>query len=229
MSDIQNNSQNSQAQNTQDPNAQNNTDQQDPKLTAEQQGSDSGEGNDDDFKSKQSKNFESLRLKAQKLEEENARFKKEKEDEERKRLEEQGNLKELMEKDQKQASEQISALQKENRELKLNGKLAQMGIHPEFIDFVLDRALKEVEFDDQNNPSNLDEYVENLRQNKPSLFSEQKKTPMKVGTSNTKSPQASQGITYEEAVRIVQSGDAEAYGKNKEAIDAVLRERGHQV
>lgn len=174
-------------------------------------------------KSDKDLNFEKLRKQNQSLQKKLEAFEKKQAEAEKKKLEEEGKLQELLERERKEKEELMSKYQIEKRQTLLEKQLASSGINPEIADLILPSIQSQVEFGDDNQPTNLDEVIDNLKATKPSLFTTVKSQPAgQVGTNVTIAGNA--GLSSEELSKILEGGDAELIAKHADTIRSTFKQ-----
>jgi hypothetical protein len=171
-------------------------------------------------------NLAALRKQNETLKKENQAFKEAEAERERKRLEEEGQYQELLKKEREEGTEKVTKYQTKVRRYQVEKQLSNSGINPDVIELLIDKLITQVEFDDDDSPTNLEEVVEELKTSKPSLFSDKAAKPAgKVGTSfvSNAGGQEPNKLSQEEIDRIIKSGDADLISKNADKIKASLQ------
>ena len=156
-------------------------------LDKEKQNQNQGEQKPNDSDTKPSKselNFRKLEKAKSEVEAERDALRAEKAESNKAKLEEQGKYKELLDAERKEKEEIKTKAQNRDRLLILEKALKKSGANEDLIDFIAPNLANQVEFDKDNNPKNIQEVLETLKSEKPSLF-----------ITTTKSGNTSTGVT----------------------------------
>lgn len=140
---------------------------------------------------------------------------------ENKKLEEQGNYKALLDKANQENTDLKNKSNIKDRNSRVETELKKAGINPDLIDYVTPEFTKKIEFDSNNQPTNLEAVMSELVTSKPSLFVKAQSVQAgNVGVANTTS--STSGMSFEKANQILSRNNYDEISKYQADIAQAL-------
>ena len=133
---------------------------------------------------------------------------------EAKKLEEQGKFKELLEKEKAEKAQLLEKITKKEQNDLIQKTLQKAGVNPDFIDLLSPTLL--------DNVDNLETVINDLKNNKPSLFSDSITQAKNLGANVTTNPNNSDDITLDRALEILEKNDSTEIQKYQKQIQKAL-------
>lgn len=144
-------------------------------------------------------------------------FEKQQVEAENRKLEEQGNYKALLEKANQENTDLRTKSNIKDRNSRVETELKKAGINPDMLDYVTPEFAKKIEFDTNNQPTNLDTVMAELVSSRPSLFVKAPSVQAgNVGVANTTS--STSGMSFEKANQILSRNNYDEISKHQADI-----------
>lgn len=142
---------------------------------------------------------------------------------EAKKLEEQGKFKELLEKERAEKTQLLETITKKEQNDLIQKSLQKAGVNPDFVDLLSPNLVSQIEFKD-GVAVNIDTIINDLKTNKPSLFSDSITQAKNLGTNVTTNSNSSDDITLDRALEILEKNDAKEIQKYQKQIQKALNQ-----